>query len=274
MVLLCGCSDRPKLVARLENPRWEVRGIVVDFVLRNLSSQPIHVAKQWHSWGADQWSLRVTNADGGVVKFRNSQWAWTRNFIETEEIPPYDELRMPCLLAVQEPSPFVRGLDVFLAEEKGAIFGPPVKIVGVFKVSKEELKRARADVREGAVAPDWAGEIESPAVTLAATGEGPFDREVELVAMVLNDQAHEREVRRVREILAEAGIEDSGFTMMGVSVSVPAKRASEARARLAEAVRKEGLDISLLKTRWEEMKTVPVTPEEAMAEYGEAKGNP
>lgn len=151
------------LSAFIENAKFDenTSTITLDFVLKNSSNEEIRIAERWNSWGAFQWTVLVTLEDDTIIRYKNPQGAWKRNFLTTKAIEPGGEFRMACGLFLEKSS--VYDLEHFVPEKKAKRFSLPVKLVGKFSAThpgsafKDET--------------NWVGAIETPEVAL-----GDFSR--------------------------------------------------------------------------------------------------
>jgi hypothetical protein len=68
----------------------DLRGPSAHFhvVVTNVSGEPIRLWKEWCSWGYFDLSFQVTDEAGFSVKVEKNNRAWTKNFPDTEIIPP------------------------------------------------------------------------------------------------------------------------------------------------------------------------------------------
>jgi hypothetical protein len=151
-----GAAKEDVLSATLENAvfKKESSSIELDFVLTNTSAKAIHIAERWNSWGADQWTIRLTNADKSVIDFANPQMEWSKNFLTLATIEPGKQLRTHCFLMLDEArirEVFGKGA-AFVASKPGAVFSLPVRMRGVFAAKEAYTLKDKVS---------WTGSVKS-----------------------------------------------------------------------------------------------------------------
>jgi len=151
-----GAAKEEGLSATLENAvfKKESSSIEVDFVLTNASAKAVYIAERWNSWGADQWTIRLTNADKSVIDFANPQMEWSKNFLTLATIEPGKQLRTHCILMLDQSriqEVFGKGA-AFVASKPGAAFSFPVRMRGVFAAKEAYTLKDKVS---------WVGRVES-----------------------------------------------------------------------------------------------------------------
>lgn len=149
-------KEEEALSATLENAvfKKETSSIEVDFFLTNTSAKAIHIAERWNSWGAYQWTIRLTNGDKIVIGFENPEKEWSKNFLAMATLEPGKQLRTHCFLMLYEGGireVFGKGA-AFVATKRGAAFSFPVRMRGVFAAKEAYSLRGQVS---------WTGSVES-----------------------------------------------------------------------------------------------------------------
>jgi len=157
---LSHAEQTQSLTARIENAKYqkESSSITLDFILTNSSEKPIRIAERWNSWGAFQWSIKITNSDRTVIDFKNPQMAWFRNFLSIVTIEPGEELHSHCILILQAAQSNENGSFTFIPTMPATRFSFPLSIIGVF-ASPKLYKLGKVDT-------NWTGSITTPALQL------------------------------------------------------------------------------------------------------------
>lgn len=144
-------TEKSDLVIELKNCRIvgdDSQVIEVDFVMKNTSKKEIVLAERWNSWGAYQWSFKLTDAKGHVFKLGNTQSIWSANALTTFVIPAGKSVVFKCLLcvpfqgfgsatyygfsAVQSHVPDENGVEVFQGNIDKYYWVYPIELEGRF----------------------------------------------------------------------------------------------------------------------------------------------
>lgn len=173
------------LAARLENARiiaGETPKIEVDFVLENISKKSIVLSDRWNSWGAYQWSFRITDANGQVFSLGNPQMIWYANTLTTFTIPPGGEKRTRCRLVPSGHASRDRAHENFTGTSgpwslPSQELSPPCSslklkpVAWTYPVEIEGIFTARIHRPTGTAAREtnWAGTVITPKASLAPT---------------------------------------------------------------------------------------------------------
>ena len=149
----------PSLSATLENAVYEEKDVSIslDFVLKNQTAKPIHIAERWNSWGAHQWTIHATTADHQQIEFRNPQCNWKKNFLSATTIEPGKELRLRCRLVRNQPNVVRDGIQIFTPKGEPDAYTFPMRLAGTFSASLHS---------DGQVTTNWKGTIKTTAVEL------------------------------------------------------------------------------------------------------------
>jgi hypothetical protein len=152
--------------------------IEADFMMTNVSQKEIVLAERSNSWGAFQWSFKLTDALGHVFKFGNTQAHWERNAFTTFEISPGKSVVYRCSLSIpyqgsgddanfgfsvsQGLVPDDSGGGVLQANSGYNAWVLPVELEGVF--AAPELHRVQAGERT--IETNWTGTVVTQKVIL------------------------------------------------------------------------------------------------------------
>lgn len=155
----------------------------VDFVIKNTSQKEIVLAERWNSWGAYQWSFKLTDAKGHVFNFGNTQSIWYANALTTFVIPAGKSVVFKCSLcvpfqefgdatrfgfsAVRSYVPVVNGEQVFQGNIGKYQWEYPIELEGQF--SAPIIHSVTAGDRT--VATNWAGTVVTPKIKFDNHGQ-------------------------------------------------------------------------------------------------------
>lgn len=179
MVAAAYCSKSPPLKkqalsAKIENARLQTdqSSIAFDFVITNSSTEATSIAERWNSWGAQQWTIRLSNSDGSVLQFFNPQRMWEKNYLSLADIEPYQEHRSHFILTLGHPKSIDGCTDVFAITRQGeeqptGHFAFPVHLVGTFTAIELPKLDEFEQVMKGKKY--WIGTITTPEITITIT---------------------------------------------------------------------------------------------------------
>ncbi len=180
---VAGKSD---LAVELKNCRIvgdDSQVIEVDFVMKNTSQKEIVLAERWNSWGAYQWSFKLTDAKGHVFKLGNTQSIWYANFLSTFVIPAGRSVVFKCSLcvpfqgfgdatrfgfsAVQSHVPDESGVEVFQGNIDKYHWEYPIELEGRFSAPIIHSMTSG----DQNVATNWTGTVVTPKIKFDNRGQ-------------------------------------------------------------------------------------------------------
>lgn len=186
-------SKQSELVVELQNCQVKGRDperIELEFLMSNKGPETIVLAERWNSWGANQWSFRLTDAKGNVFDFVNPQRSWWANHLTTFEIHAGKPLAFKCRLNVMNEGHgdsnnfwFSNSDSIFNLQHKPKAWIYPIRLEGIFSAPVVYPSNtgntnwtgsiaARAVILEKNEAADAAPQQESFIFTRSSAGEG------------------------------------------------------------------------------------------------------
>jgi hypothetical protein len=179
-------TEKSDLVVELKNCRIvgdDSQVIEVDFVMKNTSQKEIVLAERWNSWGAYQWSFKLTDAKGHVFRLGNTQSDWSANALTTFVIPPGKSVVFKCSLcvphqgfgsatyygfsAVESHVPNENGVEVFQANIDKYHWEYPIELEGRFSAPIIHS----ISVGDRTVETNWTGTVVTPKIKFDSRGQ-------------------------------------------------------------------------------------------------------